>query len=47
MPRRNLVLGQIGRYKPDILAAEKEIARSRVYLELYLIKQRRKEQSAL
>jgi hypothetical protein len=47
MPRKNLVLNRVERRKADALAAGKEIARSRMCLELYLVKQRRKEQSAL
>jgi hypothetical protein len=44
---KELGLGRAGRRKPDALAAGKEIARSRVCLELYLVGQRRREQSAL
>jgi hypothetical protein len=44
---KNLVLNRVKRRKADALAAEKEIARSRICLKLYLVKQRRKKQSAL
>jgi hypothetical protein len=47
VPRKNLALDRAGRRKADALAVGKEIARSRVCLELYLVGQRRREQSTL
>ena len=44
---RTVALDRAGRRKADALAARKEIARSRVCLELYLVGQRRREQSVL
>jgi hypothetical protein len=44
---RTVALDRAGRRKADALAAGKEIARSRVCLKLYLVGQRRREQSVL